>query len=123
MVERLAIRDSSLRAAVWASFTQSTGAAAGVFLKEDIVMAGKINLLGHPVHPMVITFPLGLLPAAVVCDIIFLVHGGAHWAHFAYWLIAAGVLAGLFAAIFGFVDWLALPNGTRAKRVGLWHAG
>ena len=51
-------------------------------------MAGKINVLGHPVHPMVIVFPLGLLPAAVACDIIYLVHGGAHWAHFAYWLIA-----------------------------------
>lgn len=86
-------------------------------------MAGKINLLGHPVHPMVIVFPLGLLPAAVGCDIIYLVHGGAHWAHMAYWLIAAGVLSGLFAAIFGFADWLALPVGTRAKRIGLWHAG
>lgn len=85
-------------------------------------MAGKINLLGHPVHPMVIVFPLGLLPAAVACDIIYLVHGGAHWAHFAYWLIAAGVLSGLFAAIFGFADWLALDSGTRAKSVGLWHA-
>ena len=85
-------------------------------------MAGKINLLGHPVHPMVIVFPLGLLPAAVACDIIYLVHGGPQWAHIAYWLIAAGVLSGLFAAIFGFADWLALDNGTRAKRIGLWHA-
>ena len=86
-------------------------------------MAGKINLLGHPVHPMVIVFPLGLLPASVACDVIYLVRGGAHWAHMAYWLIAAGVLSGLFAAIFGFADWLALPAGTRAKRIGLLHAG
>ena len=85
-------------------------------------MAGKINLLGHPVHPMVVVFPLGLLPAAVVCDILFLVHGNAFVAHVAYWLIAAGILSGLFAAIFGFADWLGLPNGTRAKRIGLWHA-
>lgn len=85
-------------------------------------MAGKINLFGHPVHPMVIVFPLGLLPAAVACDIIFLVHGGAHWAHFAYWLLVGGVLSGIFAAIFGIADWAALPNGTRAKRIGGWHA-
>src|SRR5437588_8488000 len=85
-------------------------------------MAGKINLLGHPVHPMLIVFPLGLLPAAVACDIIFLAIGKAHWAHMAYWLIAAGILTGLLAAIFGFADWLALPVGTRAKRIGLWHA-
>ena len=85
-------------------------------------MAGKINLLGHPIHPMVIVFPLGLLPAAVGCDIIYLVRSAPQWAHIAYWLIAAGVLSGLFAAIFGFADWLALDNNTRAKRVGLLHA-
>jgi len=44
-------------------------------------MAAKVNLFGHPVHPMLIVFPLGLLPAAVACDILYLVHGGAHWAH------------------------------------------
>lgn len=85
-------------------------------------MAGKINVLGHPVHPMVIVFPLGLLPAAVACDIIYLVRGNPNWAHISYWLIAAGVLSGIVAAFFGFIDWLALPNGTRAKRIGLWHA-
>jgi uncharacterized membrane protein len=85
-------------------------------------MAGKINLLGHPVHPMVIVFPLGLLSAAVGCDVIFLVLGKAHWAHMAYWLIAGGVLSGIVAAFFGFMDWMALPAGTRAKRIGLWHA-
>ena len=85
-------------------------------------MAGKINFLGHPVHPMLIVFPLGLLPAAVACDIICIVHGGAHWAHMAYWLIVAGVLSGIVAAICGFADWLGLENGTRAKRLGLFHA-
>ena len=85
-------------------------------------MAGKINFLGHPVHPMLIVFPLGLLPAAVACDIVFLVHGGPHWAHMAYWLIVAGILSGIAAAICGFADWLALESGTRAKRLGLWHA-
>ena len=85
-------------------------------------MASKVNLLGHPVHPMVVAFPLGLLPAAVACDIIYLVRGGGQWAHMAYWLIAAGVLCALFAAIFGFADWLAIESGTRAKRIGLFHA-
>jgi uncharacterized membrane protein len=85
-------------------------------------MAGKINLLGHPVHPILIVFPLGLLPAAVVCDIIFWVNHNPILAQMAYWLVAAGVLSGLFAAIFGFADWLGLDSGTRAKRIGLWHA-
>jgi uncharacterized membrane protein len=86
-------------------------------------MAGRVNLLGHPVHPMLIVFPLGLLPAAVACDIVFLVRGAAHWAHMSYWLIAAGIISGLAAAACGLADWLGLPAGTRAKRLGLWHAG
>jgi len=85
-------------------------------------MAGKINLLGHPVHPILIVFPLGLLPAAVACDIIYLVRNNPNWAHISYWLIAGGVLSGLVAAFFGFMDWFALPAATRAKRIGLWHA-
>jgi uncharacterized membrane protein len=36
-------------------------------------------------------------------------------------MIAAGVIGGLAAAVFGLVDWLAIPSGTRAKSVGLWH--
>jgi len=84
-------------------------------------MAGKINFLGHPVHPMLIVFPLGLLPTAVACDIIYLVRNNPNWAHISYWLIAAGVLSGIIAAVFGFGDWLALDSGTRAKRLGVWH--
>jgi uncharacterized membrane protein len=36
-------------------------------------------------------------------------------------MIAAGIIGGLCAAVFGLVDWLAIPRGTRAKRIGLWH--
>jgi uncharacterized membrane protein len=84
-------------------------------------MAGKINFLGHPVHPMLIVFPLGLLPTAVACDIIYLARSNPNWAHLSYWLIAAGVISGVVAAVFGFADWLGLDSGTRAKRLGVWH--
>jgi uncharacterized membrane protein len=43
------------------------------------------------------------------------------FADVAYWNITVGILGGLLAAIFGAVDWFALPDGTRAKRIGLWH--
>jgi len=88
---------------------------------KEAFMAGKINFLGHPVHPMLIVFPLGLLPTAVACDLIFLWRHNPHWSHISYWLIAAGVLSGLVAAVFGLADWWALDNGTRAKRIGVWH--
>jgi uncharacterized membrane protein len=70
---------------------------------------------------MLIVFPLGLLATAVIFDILYLIFGNRSLATASYYMIAAGVLGGLLAAIFGFIDWLALPNGSRAKNIGLWH--
>jgi uncharacterized membrane protein len=80
-----------------------------------------MKLLGHPVHQMLIVFPVGLLVTAFIFDLIGLLTGGPVWWQIAYWLIPAGVIGGLTAAIFGFLDWRGIPSGTRASRVGLWH--
>ncbi len=84
-------------------------------------MESRVKLLGHPVHPMLIVFPLGLLATAVIFDILYLIFGNRLLPTASYYMIAAGILGGLLAAIFGFIDWLALPNGSRAKSIGLWH--
>jgi uncharacterized membrane protein len=86
-------------------------------------MESRVKFAGHPVHPMLIVFPLGLLTTAVIFDIISLVSGKAQWTVAAYYMIGAGVLGGLAAAVFGWLDWVAIPRGTRAKRIGLWHGG
>jgi uncharacterized membrane protein len=79
-----------------------------------------MKLLGHPVHQMLIVFPLGLLATAVIFDLIYLA-GGMTMALVSYWMIAAGIIGGLIAAPFGWIDWFGIPSGTRAKSVGLWH--
>jgi uncharacterized membrane protein len=84
-------------------------------------MESRAKLFGHPIHPMLIVFPLGLLATAVIFDIIQLVRHTGQWTLVAFYMIAAGVIGGLIAAVFGLIDWLAVPSGTRAKRVGLWH--
>ena len=84
-------------------------------------MESRVKLAGHPAHPMLIVFPLGLLYTAVVFDIIYLVTSAVRWTEVAYYLIGAGVIGGLAAAIPGWVDWAAIPVRTRAKRVGLAH--
>jgi uncharacterized membrane protein len=84
-------------------------------------MESKAKFLGHPIHPMLIVFPLGLLVTAIVFDILYLIAGDGQWTEVAFYLIAAGVLGGLAAAMFGWVDWFAIPAGTRAKRIGLLH--
>jgi uncharacterized membrane protein len=80
-----------------------------------------VKLLGHAVHPMLVVFPLGLLATSVIFDVLHLASGNGYWSAIAYWMIAAGVIGGLFAAAAGLIDWLALPGGTRAKSVGMWH--
>jgi uncharacterized membrane protein len=84
-------------------------------------MESRVKLAGHPAHPVLIVFPLGLLSTAVVFDIIYLVTSAVRWTEVAYYLIGAGVIGGLAAAIPGWVDWAAIPARTRAKRVGLLH--
>jgi uncharacterized membrane protein len=82
-------------------------------------MESKAKVMGHPVHPILVPFPLGLLTTSVIFDVVHLLTGGARWAEIAFWMIAAGVIGGLLAAFFGLIDWLAIPSGTRGgDRVG-----
>ncbi len=84
-------------------------------------MESRAKLLGHPIHQMLVVFPLGLLSMAVVFDLLALGLGQGYWSEVAYWMIAAGVITGLLAAPFGAIDWFAIPDGTRAKRIGALH--
>jgi uncharacterized membrane protein len=86
-------------------------------------MESRAQLLGHPIHQMLIVFPLGLLGTAVIFDIIALASHTPEWSTVAHYMIGAGVLSGLLAAIFCLIDWSGIPSGTRAKSIGLWHGG
>jgi len=70
---------------------------------------------------MLVVFPLGLLATAVIFDILTLWTSNARWSGAAFYMIGAGTVGGLVAAVFGLIDWLAIPAGTRAKAIGAWH--
>ncbi len=84
-------------------------------------MESKVKSMGHPMHPMLVEFPLGLLITSAVFDIIHFITGNGYWSEIAFWMIAAGAIGGLIAAAVGTIDWFAIPSGTCAKSVGLWH--
>ena len=84
-------------------------------------MNGPVKILRHPVHPMLIVFPLGLLGTAVIFDLIARFTGNQGLYGVSYWMIAAGIVGGLLAATFGFMDWTGIRSGTRAKRIGGYH--
>src|SRR5688572_28459280 len=84
-------------------------------------MESKTKLFGHPIHPMLVAFPLGLLASAVLFDILYLTTAHPAFPTVSFYMFATGVICGLATAMFGFIDWLALPNNSRAKNIGLWH--
>lgn len=84
-------------------------------------MRSQARALGHAVHPMLIVFPLGLLSTAVVFDVLYLLTDRQGFTVAAGYTIAAGIIGGVVAGVFGLVDWLAIPKGTRARRIGTLH--
>jgi uncharacterized membrane protein len=84
-------------------------------------METRFKLLGHPVHPMLIVFPLGLLSTAVIFDLLYVITGNGDLATFSFWALLGGLVGGLAAAVFGLIDWLAIPKDTRAKRIATYH--
>ncbi|HZG94278.1 MAG TPA: DUF2231 domain-containing protein [Mycobacteriales bacterium] len=77
---------------------------------------------GHATHPMLVTFPLGLLMAAAVFDIAWLITDDDRWAHAAFHALAAAVITGVVAMVPGFIDYRHVPADTRARSVGRLHA-
>src|SRR2546423_7721129 len=75
----------------------------------------------HPIHPMLIVFPIGLWIFSLVCDVIY--HAGSHnlyWKSVAFYTMAGGIVGALLAAIPGFVDYLSLTD-RRLKRIATTH--
>lgn len=70
---------------------------------------------------MLIVFPLGLLATSLIFDLIAAFGGYAELHIVAFWMILAGVIGGLLAAVPGLIDFFAIPRHTRAWAVGVWH--
>ncbi|HEX6242362.1 MAG TPA: DUF2231 domain-containing protein [Polyangiales bacterium] len=85
-------------------------------------MESRAKFLGHPVHQMLIPIPAGLFIVAAVLDIVDVFVEASWIPTVTFWNIVIGIGAGLFAALFGALDWTKIPAGTRAKRVGALHA-
>jgi uncharacterized membrane protein len=84
-------------------------------------MESRVKLFGHPIHPMLIVFPAGLFTSAVIMDVLYLIFGNPVLATVSFYMIIIGVVGGLLAAVFGFIDWAGLPSNSRARNIGLWH--
>src|SRR4051794_41666511 len=80
-------------------------------------MNARAKLLGHPIHQMLIVFPLGLFAASFIFDIVFLVTHNPELGIVSYWMIGAGIIGGVLAAGFGPLHRLGLSRGPRGGGV------
>lgn len=66
-------------------------------------------IAGHPLHPMIVPFPIAFLVGALATDIVFLSNqGDPFWARASEWLLGAGLVMGALAALLGLVDFLTI---------------
>lgn len=84
-------------------------------------MASKASIAGHPIHPMIIPFPLALWTTSFVADVIYYFWHGRSLLVISKFLLAAGCLGAIAAAIPGIIDWLAIKD-SQVKRIANWHA-
>lgn len=70
---------------------------------------------GHPIHPMLIPFPIACLVGAFVTDLLFLAYGDPGFASASKWLIGFGIGTALLAATFGLIDFM---GDDRIRRLG-----
>ena len=81
----------------------------------------KATIGGHPVHPMLIPFPLALWATSFAVDVLFYFMRHPTLLVISKFMIAAGCIGAVAAAIPGIIDWLAIKNG-EVKRAANWHA-
>ena len=84
-------------------------------------MASPASIQKHPIHPMLIPFPIALWIFSLVCDLIYAMDWGTIiWNDMAFYTMAGGVLGALAAAVPGYLDYRSLSDPS-VKRIGQWH--
>ena len=84
-------------------------------------MKTPASVRDHPIHPMLLVFPIALWIFSFVCDVIY--HAGSHnmlWKDIAFYSIAGGIIGALLAAIPGFIDYLSIVDA-RVKKIATTH--
>jgi len=82
----------------------------------------RLKIAGHALHLMLIPLPLGMFLGTLIFDIIYLLTDDLQFATVAFFMAVLGAIGGVAAAATGAVDYMNIPKGTRAKRVGTVHA-
>ena len=79
-------------------------------------MASRASFAKHPIHPMLVPFPIALWIFSLASDVVYgLGWGGPVWSDMAFYTMAGGILGGLAAAVPGLIDYLSLSEPVTTK--------
>ena len=78
------------------------------------------QVAGHPLHPMLVPFPVAFFTATLACDLVFESNGNVFWFTASQYLLGAGIVMALVAALAGFTDFLG-DRRIRDLNVAWWH--
>jgi len=80
------------------------------------------QIAGHPIHPMLIPFPIAFFVSTFAADLVFWRTGDPGWASASVWLLGAGLVMAALAAVVGLIDFFG-DNRIRDLSTARWHAG
>lgn len=83
-------------------------------------MKTKASFAGAPIHPMLVHYPIALWTTSVITDAVFYFHRNNSLVLISKYLIAAGIVGALLAALPGIVDWTTITDPV-AKKTGTLH--
>jgi uncharacterized membrane protein len=83
-------------------------------------MSSPASIKKHPVHPMLVGFPIGLWSFALVCDLIYVIGGNSVWETVATYCVAGGIVGAILAAVPGLIDYLSIDEA-QMKRIANFH--
>jgi uncharacterized membrane protein len=85
-------------------------------------MRSRFAIAGHPIHPMLVALPIGLLSWSFVALLVYVASDeNQTWYDISYYSAIAGVVTALVAAVPGFVDGWTLARGTSAQPLAIAH--
>ncbi|MFY0664845.1 MAG: DUF2231 domain-containing protein [Natronospirillum sp.] len=81
-------------------------------------IASRMSIKGHPIHPVLIHFPVAALLGLVCTDLAYLWTGDFFWARASIWLVGIGALGGWVSGTVGLIDLLIVPRIRRLITAG-----